>query len=221
VASLRSQLGAADQAVMSDYVDSLREVEQRIQRAERTNDNSPLPPLDQPSATPADYDDQAKLMFDLLHLAYQGDVTRVCCLQMGRELSGRTYPWIGVPEAHHSVSHHQRDPHNIAQKTKIDVYNLSLFAGFMQKLKNTPDGDGTLLDHSLFLYGAGMGDSDKHTPLELPCLLAGGANGQLKGGRHIRYADNTPLMNLLMTILAKVDVHVDKIGDSTGLLTDL
>jgi len=221
VASLRSQLGATDQAVMSDYVDSLREVEQRIQRAERTNDNSPLPTLEQPSATPAEYDDQAKLMFDLLHLAYQGDVTRVSCLQMGRELSGRTYPWIGVPEAHHSVSHHQRDPHNIAQKTKIDVYNLSLFAGFMQKLKNTPDGDGTLLDHSLFLYGAGMGDSDKHTPLELPCLLAGGANGQLKGGRHVRYPDNTPLMNLLVTILAKVDVHVDKIGDSTGLLTDL
>jgi hypothetical protein len=221
VASLRSSLGAADQAVMSDYVDSLREVEKRIQRAERTNDNSPLPPLEQPSGMPAEYDEHAKLMFDLLHLAYQGDVTRVSCLQLGRELSGRSYPWIGVPEAHHSVSHHQRDPHNIAQKTKIDAYHLSLFSRFLQKLKDTPDGDGTLLDHSLFLYGAGMGDSDKHTPLELPCLLAGGANGQLKGGRHVRYPDNTPLMNLMLTVLAKVDVRVLKIGDSTGLLTDL
>jgi hypothetical protein len=221
VDALKKRLGVSDQTVMGDYLDSVREVEQRIQRAERANESTPLPSLEQPSGVPAEYDEHARLLFDLLHLAYQGDVTRVSCLQIGRELSGRTYPWIGVPEAHHTVSHHQRDPHNIAQKTKIDAYNLSLFARLVQKLKDTPEGDGTLLDHSLFLYGAGMGDPDKHTPLELPCLLAGGAHGQLKGGRHLKYPDNTPLMNLLVTILAKVDVRVDKLGDSTGLLTDL
>lgn len=221
VADLRKRLGVSDQTVMGDYLDSVREVEQRIQRAEQANENAPLPAVEQPSGVPEAYDDHAKLLFDLLHLAYQGDVTRVSCLQVGRELSGRSYPWIGVPEAHHSVSHHQRDPHNIAQKTKIDAYNLSLFTRFLQKLKETPEGDGTVLDHSLFLYGAGMGDPDKHTPLELPCLLAGGAHGQLQGGRHVRYPENTPLMNLLLTMLAKVDVQVDKIGDSTGLLTGL
>ncbi|MBM3770911.1 MAG: DUF1552 domain-containing protein [Acidimicrobiia bacterium] len=221
ISAIKQRLGVSDQTVMSDYLDSVREVEQRVQRAERANDSSPLPAVAQPSGMPEEHDEHAKLLFDLLHLAYQGDVTRVSCLQIGRELSGRTYPWIGVPEAHHGVSHHQRDPHNIAQKTKIDVYNLSLFTAFLQKLKDTREGDGTVLDHSLFLYGAGMGDPDKHTPLELPCLLAGGAHGQLKGGRHIKYPDNTPLMNLLLTILAKVEVQVDKMGDSTGLLTGL
>ena len=196
--ALKKRLGVSDQTVMGDYLDSVREVEQRIQRAERTNESAPLPSVEQPSGIPEEYDEHAKMLFDLLHLAYQGDVTRVTCLQIGRELSGRSYPWIGVPEAHHSVSHHQRDPHNIAQKTKIDTYNLSLFARFLQKLKDTREGDGTLLDHALFLYGAGMGDPDKHTPLELPCLVAGGANGRLKGGRHLKYPDNTPLMNLLM-----------------------
>ena len=221
VTALKRRLGVSDQAVMSDYLDSLREVEDRIQRAERTNESAPLPALEQPTGVPEEYDEHAKLMLDLLHLAYKGDVTRVSCTQLGRELSGRSYPWIGVPEQHHTVSHHQRDPHNIGQKTKIDTYNLSLFARLLQKLKDTREGDGSLLDHSLFLYGAGMGDPDKHTPLELPCLLAGGAHGRLAGGRHVRYPDNTPLMNLLLTMLAKVDVQVEKIGDSTGLLTDL
>ena len=221
VTALKKRLGVSDQTVMGDYLDSVREVEQRIQRSERANESAPLPALEQPTGVPEEYDEHVKLMLDLLHLAYQGDVTRVSCTQLGRELSGRTYPWIGVPEAHHTVSHHQRDAHNIAQKTKIDVYNLSLFARLLQKLKDTPEGDGSVLDHSLFLYGAGMGDPDKHTPLELPCLLAGGAHGRLKGGRQVRYPDNTPLMNLLVTMLAKVDVRVDRIGDSTGLLTDL
>ena len=155
LSGLRKRLGVSDQAVMGDYLDSIREVEQRIQRAEQANETTPLPSLEQPTGVPEEYDEHARLMLDMLHLAYQGDVTRVSTTQLGRELSGRTYPWIGVPEAHHSVSHHQRDAHNIAQKTKIDAYSLSLFAGLMQKLKNTREGDGTLLDHSLFLYGAG------------------------------------------------------------------
>jgi uncharacterized protein DUF1552 len=221
VAEVRKRLGAGDRTVMGDYLDSVREVEQRIVRAERANAATPLPAVEQPSGIPEDYDEHAKLLMDLLLLGYQGDITRVSCLQIGRELSGRTYPWIGVPEAHHGVSHHQRDPHNIQQKTKIDAYNMSLFTRVLEKMRDTADGDGSLLDHSLFLYGAGMGDGDRHTPLDLPVVLAGRACGQLKTGRHIRYAENTPFMNLCLTLLAKVDVTVDKLGDSTGLLTDL
>lgn len=126
-----------------------------------------------------------------------------------------------MPEAHHGASHHQRDPHNIQQKTKIDVYNMSLFARLLDRMRETRDGDGSLLDHTLFLYGAGMGDGDRHTPLDLPVGLAGGAGGELKGGRHIKYPDNTPFMNLCLTLLPKVGVTVDKLGDSTGVLTDL
>jgi hypothetical protein len=221
VAEVRKRLGVSDRTVMADYLDSVREVEQRIVRAERANATTPLPAVEQPSGIPEEYDEHAKLLMDLLLLAYQGDITRVSCLQIGRELSGRTYPWIGVPEAHHGVSHHQRDPHNIQQKTKIDAYNMSLFGRVIAKMREMPEGDGTLLDHSLFLYGAGMGDGDRHTPLDMPVVLAGGACGQLKTGRHVRYPENTPFMNLCVTLLAKVDVMVDKLGDSTGLLTDL
>jgi hypothetical protein len=221
VAEVRRRLGASDRTAMADYLDSVREVEQRIGRAERANATTPLPTVEQPSGIPDEYDEHAKLLMDLLLLGYQGDITRVSCLQIGRELSGRTYPWIGVPEAHHGVSHHQRDPHNIQQKTKIDAYNMSLFTRVIEKMRDTTDGDGTLLDHSLLVYGAGMGDGDRHTPLELPVVLAGHAGGQLKTGRHIRYPENTPFMNLCVTVLAKVDVTVDKLGDSTGLLTDL
>jgi hypothetical protein len=221
VAEVRKRLGAADRTVMGDYLDSVREVEQRIVHAERANAATPLPVVEQPSGIPEEYDEHAKLLMDLLLLGYQGDITRVSCLQIGRELSGRTYPWIGVPEAHHGVSHHQRDPHNIQQKTKIDAYNMSLFTRVLEKMRDTADGDGSLLDHSLLMYGAGMGDGDRHTPLDLPVVLAGGAGGQLKTGRHIRYPDNTPFMNLCRTVLAKLDVTVDKLGDSTGLLTDL
>jgi len=221
VAEVRKRLGASDRTVMADYLDSVREVEQRIVRAERANATTPLPAVEQPSGIPEEYDEHAKLLMDLLLLAYQGDITRVSCLQIGRELSGRTYPWIGVPEAHHGVSHHQRDPHNIQQKTKIDAYNMSLFGRVIAKMREMPEGDGTLLDHALFLYGAGMGDGDRHTPLDMPVVLAGGACGQLKTGRHVRYPENTPFMNLCVTLLAKVDVMVDKLGDSTGLLTGL
>jgi len=221
VASLKKRLGIDDRAVMGDYLDSVREVEQRIQRAERANAGSPLPTVEQPSGIPEEYDDHAKLLMDLQLLAYQGDVTRVSCLQIGRELSNRTYPWIGVPEAHHGVSHHQRDPHNIQQKTRIDAYNMSLFARLLEKMRDTRDGEGSLLDHTLFLYGAGMGDGDRHTPLDLPVLLAGGACGELKGGRHVKYPENTPFMNLCLTLLAKVGVTVERLGDSTGPLSNL
>jgi hypothetical protein len=221
IASLNKRLGATDRIAMGDYLDAVREVERRIQRAERANAAAPLPPVEQPASIPEEYDEHAKLMMDLLLLAYQGDITRVSCFQIGRELSGRTYPWIGVPEAHHGVSHHQLDPHNIQQKSKIDTYNMQLFARFVERMRETADGDGTLLDHSLLVYGAGMGDGDRHTPINLPAVLAGGAGGQLRGGRHLVYPDNTPFMNLCITILQKVGVPLDRLGDSTGVLTGL
>jgi hypothetical protein len=157
----------------------------------------------------------------MLALAYQADVTRVSCFQMARELSGRTYPDIGVPEAHHNVSHHQLNPHNIQQYTKINTHQVSLFSKLIERLHNTADGDGTLLDHSIMLYGTGMGDGDHHTPYNLPVILAGGGCGQLAGGRHMKYEMHTPFMNLGLTLLDKVGVHVDSIADSSGQLTDL
>ena len=175
----------------------------------------------QPSGVPEAYDDHVNLLFDLLVLAYQADVTRVSCTQMARELSGRTYPNIGVPEAHHSVSHHQRNPHNIEQYTKINTHQMSLFARFVEKMHSTQDGDGTLLDHSIMLYGTGMGDGDHHTPYNLPVTLVGGGCGQLAGGRHVQYDLHTPFMNLGVTLLEKVGVHVDQVTDSTGRLADL
>ena len=175
-----------------------------------------------PSACPTSYDEHARLLHRPAGARLSGRRRLVSrCMQMARESSGRTYPQIGVPEGHHPVSHHQNDPHNIQQNTKINTYHMSLFAGFVEKLRNTPDGDGTLLDHTMLLYGGGMGDGDQHTPVDLPVVIVGGGCGQLAGGRHIKYPLNTPFMNLGLTLLDKVDVQVDKIGDSTGLLTGL
>jgi len=218
---LESRLGNEDRTAVDEYLTSVREVERRIQRAEENNNNTPLPALDQPAGVPDDYDEHVKLVHDLLVLAFQADVTRVSCMQMARELSGRTYPGIGVPEGHHTVSHHQLDQHNIAQYTKINTYHMSLFARLLEKMKNTPDGDGSLLDHSILLWGAGMGDGDHHTPYNLPITLAGGGCGTLKGGRHLKYAMHTPFMNLGVSLLDKIDHNVGEISDSTGRLADL
>ncbi len=221
IGRLERRLGLRDRTAVEDYLDSVRQIERRIQRAEANNENTPLPPVAQPSGVPEAYDDHVDLLFDLLVLAYQADVTRVSCTQMARELSGRTYPNIGVPEAHHSVSHHQLNPHNIEQYTKINTHQMSLFARFVEKMHSTQDGDGTLLDHSIILYGTGMGDGDHHTPYNLPVTLVGGGCGQLAGGRHVQYALHTPFMNLGVTLLEKVGVHVDQVTDSTGRLADL
>ena len=218
---LQKRLGAGDRRMVGDYLDAVREIETRIQKSERNNAATPLPSVEQPAGVPEEFDDHVKLLLDLLLLAYQGDVTRVSCTQIARELSGRAYPWIGVPEAHHPISHHQNDPHNIQQKTKIDAYHVSLFARLVEKMKNTPDGDGTLLDHSILLYGAGMGDGDRHTPINMPVAIVGGGCGTMKGGRHIRYELNTPFMNAGLSLLDKFDVNLDKLGDSTGRLIDL
>ena len=216
---LESQIGAQDRATVDEYLHSVREIERRIQRTEENNSTTPLPQVDQPMGVPDDYDEHVGLLQDMLVLAFQADVTRVSCMQMARETSGRTYPNIGVPEAHHTVSHHQQDPHNIAQYTKISQHQMGLFAKLVEKMRNAPDGDGTLLDHVILLHGAGMGDGDHHTPFNLPITLMGGGCGQLAGNRHLVYELHTPFMNLGLTLLEKVGVKVDRISDSTGPLT--
>ncbi len=218
---LERKLGPSDRVVMEEYLNAVREVERRIQRTVQNDASGPLPTAQQPVGVPDTYEEHVDTLFEMLVLAYQADITRVSCFQMARELSGRTYPNIGVPEGHHTVSHHQLNPHNIEQYTKINIHQVSLFSKLIDRMHNTPDGDGSLLDHSIMMYGTGMGDSDHHTPYDLPVILVGGGSGQMKGGQHIRYAMHTPFMNLGLTLLDKVGVKVDSISDSTGLLTTL
>ncbi len=218
---LERRVGAADRRTIADYLDAVRDIESRIQKAERSNESTPLPSVQQPAGIPDEYDEHANLLIDLLFLGYQADVTRVACMQIARESSGRTYPHIGVPEGHHPVSHHQNDPHNIQQNTKINAYHVSIFGRLAQKMKDTKEGDGTMLDNAILVHGAGMGDGDHHTPVDLPVTILGGGGGTIKGGRHLVYPTNTPFMNVGITLLQKVGVKVDRIADSTGPLTNL
>ena len=209
IARLRKRLGPHDRERVGHYLESIREVERRIQRAETNAKQGALPDLDRPTGVPASYADHARLMFDLQVLALQGDVTRVITFQLARETSGRTYPEIGVPDSHHPLTHHGNDPAKIARMARINAFHVSLFAGFLQKLKATPEAGGSLLDHSLYLYGSGMGNPNVHDHTNLPILVAGGAAGRMRGGRHIHFAQPTPLANLHLTLLDKVGVHVD------------
>lgn len=221
IARLQKKLGPGDRTKIGQYLDSIREVERRIQKAEAGAADAQLPDLDRPVGVPADYGDHARLMFDLQVLAFQADVTRVITFQLARETSTRTYPEIGVPDPHHPVTHHNNDPEKMAKVAKINAFHVSLFSYFLQKLKATPDGNGSLLDHSAFLYGSGMGNPNLHDHVNLPILVAGGAAGRMKGGRHIRYAQPEPLANLHLTLLEKAGVHLDKFADSRGLVKEL
>jgi len=221
LAHLQRGLGPSDRARISQYLDTVREVERRIQKAEAGAQDNPLPDLDRPVGVPAAYADHARLMFDLQLLALQGDVTRVITFQLARETSNRTYPEIGVPDPHHPLSHHGNDPEKIARMAKINAFHVSLFAEFLGKLKSTPEGSGTLLDHSLYLYGSGIGNPNVHDHTNLPILVAGGAAGGMKGGRHIKYAQPTPLANLHLTLLDKVGVRLDSFADSKGMVDEL
>ena len=218
---LQRELGPGDRARVGQYLDSIREVERRIQKAEAATADSRLPDLDRPVGVPAAYADHARLMFDLQVLAMQGDVTRVITFQLARETSNRTYPEIGVPDPHHPLSHHGNDPEKIARMAKINQFHVSLFAEYLGKLKATQDGNGTLLDHSLILYGSGIGNPNIHDHTNLPILVAGGTTFGMKGNRHIKYARPTPLANLHLTLLDKVGVRLDSFADSNGKVDEL
>jgi hypothetical protein len=221
LARLQRNLGPGDRAKVAQYLDTVREVERRIQKAEADAKDNPLPDLDRPVGVPAAYADHARLMFDLQVLAMQGDVTRVITFQLARETSNRTYPEIGVSDPHHPLSHHGNDPAKIERMSKINAFHVSLFAEYLTKLKATKEGNGTLLDHSLILYGSGIGNPNIHDHTNLPILVAGGSATGMKGNRHIKYAKPTPLANLHLTLLDKAGVHLDSFADSKGKVDEL
>ncbi len=213
---LQRSLGPADRNTIDQYLNSIREVERRIQQADTDTKENPLPDLDRPVGVPAAYADHARLMFDLQVLALQGDITRVITFQLARETSNRTYPEIGVPEAHHPLTHHGNDPEKIAKVAKINQFHVSLFAEFLEKLERIREGNGSLLDHCLYLYGSGMGNPNVHDHTNLPILVAGGAAGNMRGGRHLRFEQATPLANLHLTLLNKVGIPCESFADSHG-----
>ena len=216
IAALERGLGPTDRVRVNEYLEAVRDVERRIRMAEAQSDRE-LPEVVQPAGIPATYGEHANLMSDLLLLAYQTDLTRVGTYMMAREISGRTYPEIGVPDSHHPTSHHRDDPTLYEKIAKINEYHLSLFAYFLEKARATPDGDGNLLDNMMVLYGAGMSDSNRHDNKGLPLVLVGGGGGKLHAGGHLRYED-TSISNLHLTVLDKMGVRVDKMSDATGRL---
>lgn len=216
IGRVTASLGAGDKMKLGEYFESVREVELRIQNSESQPLDIELP--ERPLGIPERFDEHTRLMFDLQALAFRADVTRVFSMIMSRELSTKTFAHIGVPEQHHAVSHHRNDPDLISRKARIDVHQAQMMAYFLEKLQATPDGDGTLLDHSLILYGGGMGDGNLHRHSDLPCLMAGKLGGAVKPGRHVRYPVDTPMSNLLLTVLDAAGVPTEKLGDSTGRL---
>jgi hypothetical protein len=218
MAGLQARLGPADRSTLSDYLDVLREVERRIQQTEAKNAESPLPEYERPGiGVPERFDDHAKLMFDLQHLAFQADITRVTTFMYGAEQRARMYPEIGLPESHHGMSHHGNSPENLAKYTKLCTWHVQLFAYLVEKMRNTPDGDGTLLDHSLMMIGGGMSDGNIHSHMDVPIALVGGAGG-IKGNRHVAMPMGTPLSNLLAGVVNVAGVPIDSFGDSSGVL---
>ncbi len=218
---LQKELGSSDRTKVDQYLQSVREVERRIQGAEDAAAENPAPDMERPIGVPAAYADHVRLMFDLQVLALQADITRVITFQLARETSTRSYNEIGVPDPHHPLTHHGNDPEKIARMSKINQYHVSLFAYLVEKLKATPDGDGSLLDHSMYLYGSGMGNPNAHDHINLPIMVAGGGDGRMKGGRHVTYADPTPLANLHLTLLEKAGVRMDSFADSQGKVDEL
>ena len=217
LASLKKELGPQDQVKVDEYTEAIRDVERRIQRAEEQG-GVELPAMEQPLGAPPVFEDHLALMYDLQLLAFQSDLTRVITFMIGKEQSARPYPQIGVPEAHHPLSHHNDFPELVAKMSKINTYHVQLFSQYLAKLRATPDGDGSLLDHMTILYGAGISNSNRHSGDNLPLLVVGGGAGRLRGGRHIKYSDKPSNANLLVTLMDKLDVPVEKLGSSTGKL---
>ena len=220
IGRLEKEFGAGDRAKLSEYFEAIRDVERRIQKSEQQHATE-LPTMEHPAGVPAKFDDYAKLMYDLIALAYQGDMTRIFTFMIGREQSGRTFPEFGIPDAHHAISHHQNDPVRLGKLAKVNAYHITLFTRLLEKLKATPDGDGSILDNSIMIYGSGMSNGNAHDPKNLPIIVLGGGSGQIKGGRHIQYPKDTPLANLHLTVLDMLGVHIDHIGDSTGEFKEL
>ena len=220
VNELQRQLGAGDNRKMSDYLESLRDVERRIQKAEEQSSKQ-LPDVARPAGIPESFEEQVRLLYDLQLLAFQSDLTRVTTFMYGREQTGRPYPQIGVPEPHHPLTHHQGLAEKMDKCCKIQRHHVMLFSEYLEKLRNTPDGDGSLLDHVILLFGCGISNSDRHTHGPLPTVLVGGGAGTLKGGRHLVYPEHTPLTNLQLSLLNKLGVPSEKLGDSTGQFREL
>jgi hypothetical protein len=219
-ADLQKKLGARDKNTVSDYLESVREIERRIQRASvETRSDVTLPAA--PAGIPYSYEDHIKLMYDLLVLAFQANITRVITFMVAREISNRTYPQVGVPDGHHAISHHQNRPDKMDKNVKIQTYQLALFSQFLEKMRSTRDGDASLLDHSVLLYGSNMSNSNAHNHFPLPNLVLGGASGRLKGNRHLKYPDHTPMTNLLLSVLDKAGVDMETLGDSSGKMAEL
>lgn len=220
VKQLQQKLGPTDNTKLSDYLESLRDTERRIQKAEEQRTKQG-PDVEQPSGVPDGFEPHVQLLYDLQVLAYQSDLTRVITFMYGREQTGRTYPQIGISEPHHPLTHHQNDAEKMEKCTRIQLYHVALFAAYLEKLRATPDGDGSLLDHLMLLYGGGISNSDRHTHGPLPTLLVGGGAGAFKGGRHLVYPEDTPLTNLQLTLLDRLGVPVKSLGDSTGQFNEL
>jgi hypothetical protein len=218
LAELQQGLGARDRGKVAEYLDAVRDVERQIQRAEAQSHRE-LPSIDRPTEAPVDFARHARLMFDLQVLAYQTDVTRVITFMMGRELSGRSFPEIQVHDAHHPTSHHQGDRAKLKTLARINRHHVAQFAYFLERLRSTADGDGSLLDHLTIVYGGGMSDGNSHSPDNLPVLIAGGGAGALQGGRHLRFAPDTPIANLHATLLPKLEIDAGRFGNSTGTLS--
>jgi hypothetical protein len=220
-ASLQLQLGPSDRQTMNQYLENVREIERRIQRAEKSQGDADLQLPARPAGVPFDFEEHVALMYELMALSYQANITRVITFMVSREVSNRTYTQVGVTDGHHAISHHQNRAEKMAKNVLIQTFNVNQFKGFLEKLKSMPDGDGSLLDHTLLLYGSNMSNSNAHDHFPLPNLVVGGAAGKMKGGRHLKYDDHTPMTNLLMTMLDKVGVQQEKLGDSTGTLETL
>jgi Protein of unknown function (DUF1552) len=218
---LETKLGPGDRRKLSEYLEAIRDIERRIQKAEQQNASLRIPVMERPGSVPETFEEHSKLMIDLQVMAFQTDMTRVISFMMGRAGSNRSYPAIGVSDGHHSITHHQNDPVKVGNVAKIDAYLVKTFAYYLERLKATPDGDGNLLDHSMILYGSSLSDANRHTHHDLPICLAGGGAGQLRSGRHVRYPQETPMNNLLLNLLDKVGVPTETLGDSTGKLAYL
>jgi hypothetical protein len=216
VARLQPGLGARDKNKLDEYLEAIRDIERRIQKAEEQSATMVLPVMERPVGIPETFEEHAKIMSDLMVIAFQTDMTRVVTFMMAREGSNRSYREIGVPDGHHSVTHHQNDPDKIAKTQKIDEHHVKAFSYLVKRMNETQDGDGTLLDHTMLLYGSSIRDGNVHDHHDLPLVLVGGKSADIKGGRHLRFAPETPMTNLLLTMLDKSGVPAETLGDSTG-----